>query len=619
MERITTTTAMQKIRESIRRYARRDNWFGFSCSVLVWFFRKGPAAAGRLIVHHRWVKRERKHAVQNACLLMTVPEEELRRQRESSASATLLFSVVTPLYNTPLPFLREMIESVLAQTYPCWELCLADGSDGDHPEVGSLCREYAARDSRVRYSPLPRNEGISANSNACLAMASGDYIALLDHDDLLRPNALYENAKAIRETGADFLYSDEYVFISPDPGNILVTHFKPDFSPEALLTNNYICHLSVFKRSLLESTGGFRPAYDGSQDHDLILRLTDRATRVEHVPGPLYLWRSHSASVASDISAKTYAIEAGRTAVRDFLSSRGIDAQVESVDAYPTMYHVRWPVVGDPSVCVVLDLVSAPRSPAEIFRHVENLRACSGCASLTFAVIVGKPVGAADAPDLRWFVSQEACRPKRLNQVVRQLSADYLLLLDPSLEPLSDGWLREMLMLAQQSPIGAVGARLLFRNRSVRHGGLTLGLGKDRLVGRRFWRYPEEESGYFGQLAVVQDLSAVSGECLLVSREKYEQAGNFREDYRSGLFDADLCLRLRSLGYRNVYCPFSVFIGGRRRRFPLEYGRELPDYREDSEIFRSAWADLLSTPDPFYNPYLSLDHADYHPVPPETR
>ena len=607
------------MREWIRKYARRDNGFGFFCSVLVCFFRKGPAAAGRLIAVRRWFKREHKYSLKNARRLMEVPEEELRRQREASASADLLFSVVTPLYNTPLPFLREMIESVLAQTYPCWELCLADGSDGDHREVGNLCREYAARDPRVRYAPLPRNEGISANSNACLAMASGDYIALLDHDDLFRPNALWENAKAIRETGADFLYSDEYVFISPDISNIFATHFKPDFSPEALLTNNYICHLSVFKRTLLESAGGFRPAYDGSQDHDLILRLTDRASRVVHVPGPLYLWRSHAASVASDISAKTYAIEAGRTAVRDFLASKGIDAQVESVDAYPTMYHVRWPVEGDPSVCVVLDLVSAPRSPAEILRHVETLRACSGCTSLTFAVVVGKPVSAADAPGLGWFVSREACRPKRLNQVVRQVAADYFLLLDPSLEPLSDGWLREMLMLAQQSAIGAVGARLLFRNRSVRHGGLTLGLGKDRLVGRRFWRYPEEDSGYFGQLAVVQDLSAVSGECLLVSREKFEQAGGFSESYRSGLFDVDLCLRLRSFGYRNVYCPFSVFIGGRRRRFPLEYGRELPDYREDSVVFRSAWADLLSVPDPYYNPYLSLDHADFHPVPPETR
>lgn len=607
------------MREWIRKYARRDNGFGFFCSVLVCFFRKGPAAAGRLIAVRRWFKREHKYSLKNARRLMEVPEEELRRQREASASADLLFSVVTPLYNTPLPFLREMIESVLAQTYPCWELCLADGSDGDHREVGNLCREYAARDPRVRYTLLPRNEGISENSNACLAMASGDYIALLDHDDLFRPNALWENAKAIRETGADFLYSDEYVFISPDISNIFATHFKPDFSPEALLTNNYICHLSVFKRTLLESAGGFRPAYDGSQDHDLILRLTDRASRVVHVPGPLYLWRSHAASVASDISAKTYAIEAGRTAVRDFLASKGIDAQVESVDAYPTMYHVRWPVEGDSSVCVVLDLVSAPRSPAEILRHVETLRACSGCTSLTFAVVVGKPVSAADAPGLGWFVSREACRPKRLNQVVRQVAADYFLLLDPSLEPLSDGWLREMLMLAQQSAIGAVGARLLFRNRSVRHGGLTLGLGKDRLVGRRFWRYPEEDSGYFGQLAVVQDLSAVSGECLLVSREKFAQAGGFSESYRSGLFDVDLCLRLRSFGYRNVYCPFSVFIGGRRRRFPLEYGRELPDYREDSAVFRSAWADLLSVPDPYYNPYLSLDHADFHPVPPETR
>ena len=531
------------------------------------------------------------------------------------------FTVVTITYNAER-VLGRTLDSVLAQTYEGVEHLIIDGASTDGTLTMAEAYKRQSDESASAHKVIIQSEpdrGIYDAMNKGLTQASGDYIVLLDHDDLLRPNALYENAKTIRETGADFLYSDEYVFISPDPGNILVTHFKPDFSPEALLTNNYICHLSVFKRSLLESAGGFRPAYDGSQDHDLILRLTDRASRVEHIPGPLYLWRSHSASVASDISAKTYAIEAGRTAIRDFLSSKGIDAQVESVDAYPTMYHVRWPVVDDPSVCVVLDLFSASRSPADIPRYVENLRACSGCASLTFAVIVGKPVAIADAPGLRWFVSPEACRPKRINAVIRQVSADYFLLLEPSLEPLSDNWLREMLMLAQQSSIGAVGARLLFRNRSVRHGGLTLGLGKDRLVGRRFYRYPEEESGYFGQLAVVQDLSAVSGECLLVSWEKYEQVGGFREEYRSGLFDADLCLRFRSLGYRNVYCPFSVFIGGRRRRFPLEYGRELPDYREDSEIFRRTWADLLSAPDPFYNPYLSLDHPDFHPVLPEKR
>ena len=604
---------MREIRETIRRYARRDNWFGFSCSVLVYLFRKGPKAAGKLIVEHIseniWRKKEKEIAFRRLLL----PEEELLRQREAVLPPdAVTFSVVTPLYNTPVPFLREMIDSVAAQTYPRWELCLADGSDDEHGEVGDVCREYAARDNRIRYEKLARNEGISANTNACIRMASGEYIALFDHDDLLLPYALFENAQAIQQTNADFLYSDEYVFISPDSREILSTHFKPDFSPESLLTNNYICHLSVFRRSLLEKAGYFNPAYDGSQDHDLILRLTDCAERVVHIPKPLYLWRSHSASVASDISAKTYAIDAGRRAVRDFLASKGVQAQVESVEAYPTMYHVSYPVSGNPSVCVLLDLTGLSRPPEETEQQIRELEARSGWRNLSFVVINGgRDASARNDENIQWIRSAEPDRPARLNAAIRNAPGDYLLLLDPSLSCCSDGWVLEMLMFAQQDPIGAVGARILFESRQVRHAGLTLGLGKRRLVGRRFFWCPEDQSGYFGQIAVAQDLSAVSGECLLFSRAGFDRVGGFSEAYQNGLFDVDFCLRLSALGLRNIYCPFSVFAGGTPRGFSVDYGTERPGYAADAAVLRSVWAEKLQAPDPFYNPNLSLDRADF--------
>ena len=604
---------MREIRETIRRYARRDNWFGFSCSVLVYLFRRGPKAAGKLIVdrisENIWKKKEKKAAFR----LIQLPEEELRRQREALPSPdAVTVSVVTPLYNTPVPFLREMIDSVVAQTYPRWELCLADGSDDEHGEVGDVCREYAARDSRIRYEKLARNEGISANTNACIRMASGEYIALFDHDDLLLPSALFEAAQAVRRTDADFLYSDEYAFISPDTRNILTTHFKPDFSPEALLTNNYICHLSVFRRSLLEKAGYFNPVYDGSQDHDLILRLTDGAERVVHIPKPLYLWRSHSASVASDINAKTYAIDAGRRAVRDFLASKGVQAQVESVEAYPTMYHVSYPVSGNPSVCVLLDLTGLSRSPEETEQKIRELEARSGWQNLSFVVINGgRDASARDAGDIQWIRSAEPDRPARLNAAVRNAPGDYLLLLDPVLSCCSENWLLEMLMFAVQDPVGAVGARILFAGRQVRHAGLALGLGKQRLVGRRFFRFSETASGYFGQIAVAQDLSAISGECLLFSRAGFDRVGGFSEAYRDSLFDVDFCLRLSALGLRNIYCPFSVFAGGTPRGFSVDYGTERPGYAADAAVFRSVWAEKLRSPDPFYNPNLSLDRADF--------
>ena len=589
---------MKRLREFIRRFARKDNWFGFSCSVIVYFFRKSPKAAGKLIAERHCRNRERRIAFK----MIQLPAEELRLQKEASATESVLFSVITPLYNTPIPFLREMIESVLSQTYPHWELCLADGSDETHQEVETICREYAGQDSRIRYSRLLRNEGISANTNACLQMASGSYLALLDHDDLFLPNALYECTQAIYQTNADFVYSDEYVFVSPSVKNILNTHFKPDFSPESLLTNNYICHLSVFKRTLLDKAGWFRKEYDGSQDHDLILRLTDCAETITHIPKPLYLWRSHSSSVASDISVKSYAIDAGRGAVRAFLESKGIQAEVESVASCPTMYHVVYPIQGNPSVCVILDLVDSGKSAESVQEQVRNLKAFSDYDNIQFAIIVSQDAASRQStPDVQWFSSSETNRPKRLNGIIKTVDSDYLVILDPGLKCKQTGWVREMLMLAQQSGIGAIGARILFDNHRVRHAGLSLGSGKQHVAGRLFFRTPEDEPGYFGSLTIVQNVSAVSAECLMVSRKKYALAGGFSESYQSCLFDVDFCLKLSELQYRNLYCPYSEFIGGKSRSFSADYGKEQKEYPRDSEILRNHWAKQLNSPDPFFS------------------
>ena len=596
---------MNRFRNSLRRLARGDHWFGFGCTVLVHLLRGGPRAAGRVIRDRRRRNRERRSALR----LIRLPEEELRRQREASAGRTMLISVAVPLYNTPAAFLREMIDSVRAQTWPRWELCLADGSGEDHPEVGRICREYAEKDSRIRYRKLEKNGGISENTNACLRMAGGEYVALLDHDDLLLPNALYEAARAVAETGADFLYSDEYLFVSPDPRAILVPHLKPDFAPETLLANNYICHLSVFSRTLYEQAGGFRKEYDGSQDHDLILRLTDRAERVAHIPKPLYLWRSHADSVAADIGAKAYAIGAGRRAVRDFLASKGLRTEVDSVEACPTMYRIRYPAVGEPSVCVVLDCFGSPKPAEALAEQIRDLTARAGWRRVSFAVVTRRPVSGTQAAPVRWFVSGEENRAARLNRVIRETESDYIVLLDPDLRPVSDRWLPELLTLAQQEPAGAVGGKVVFRNGRIRHAGLAIGLGRQRLAGRLF--FGASEPGYFGQLAVMQNLSAVSSECLMVSRQKYEQAGGFPEAYRNGLFDVDFCLTLSALGYRNVFCPFCLFAGGEKRRFSLDYGAERTGYAEDAELFRTRQAERLRVPDPFFHPALSRDHGDF--------
>ena len=326
------------LREKVRKLARGKNGFGFFCSALLCLKREGGKETAALIRRHREEKAFERATRKS---LRPDPAERERRKRDSEMAAGPVFSIAVPVFNPPEDFLREMIRSVQEQDWQKWELLLADGSDGAHSGARRICEEAVSGDPRIRYQKLERNGGISENSNAAMAMAAGDYIVLLDQDDLLVPAALWEAAEAVRETGADFLYSDEAVFASPDPGKILEIHRKEEYSREALLRSNYICHMTAFRRELAEKAGGFRKEYDGSQDHDLFLRLTDAAEKVVHIPKALYFWRSHAGSVAADIGAKDYAVDAGKRAVRDFLKSKGIDAEVESSAECATIYEVR--------------------------------------------------------------------------------------------------------------------------------------------------------------------------------------------------------------------------------------------------------------------------------------
>ena len=294
------------------------------------------------------------------------------------ADARPVFSILVPLYNTPEAFLRDMIESVLAQTFGSTELCLADGSDDAHGYVERVVREYSDEYTGtvllyspvIRYQRLAENKGISANTNACLAMAKGAYIGLLDHDDILHPEALYLYAKEIDAHGADYLYSDETTFAGGDGGTrpkatgafmpqainrMLTMHFKPDYAVDNLRANNYICHFSVFKKELLDGDELFRPQFDGSQDHDMILRLTDRAQTIVHVPRILYYWRSHAGSTAAGIEAKTYAIDAAKGAVADHLKRHGFEHfRITSTRAFETIFKISYEITGNPKISIVI-------------------------------------------------------------------------------------------------------------------------------------------------------------------------------------------------------------------------------------------------------------------------
>ena len=408
-----------------------------------------------------------------------------RREQEENAQFPkgIKFSVLVPLYNTPDSFLKAMIETVQAQTYKNWELCLADGSDKEHSFVGEICKKYAGKDERIKYEKLEKNLGISENTNACIRMATGEYIALFDHDDLLHPSALYEVMRAICEHGADFIYTDENTF-SEEPRDAYNPHFKPDFSPDTLRSYNYICHLSVFSRELLDSVGYFRSEYDGSQDYDLILRLTEKAKKVFHIRKILYYWRAHKNSVAQDVGAKPYTVTAAKKALAAHLERCGLKGEVLD-SSVPTTYHIKYEIDGNPLISVII-----PNKD-----HTDDLDIClkslyEKSSYKNFEVIIVEN----NSTEKETFEYYEAIAQKHGNiKIVKwegnfnysainnfgvnYAKGEFILLLNNDVEIINGSCLEEMLMFAQRKDVGAVGAKLYYSDDTVQHAGVILGLG----------------------------------------------------------------------------------------------------------------------------------------------
>lgn len=521
--------------------------------------------------------------------------QELERQRETGFSEKLLFSILVPLYNTPESFLREMISSVQAQTYGNWELCLADGSDSSHPEVEKICREYGAMDSRIRYRKLEKNLGISDNTNACLELASGDYISLFDHDDLLHPAALFEVMRTVCETGADFVYTDEAIFIG-DLKHIFSVHCKPDFFPDYLRGNNYICHFTSFSRELLNQVGLFQPSLDGSQDHDFILRATEKAKKVVHIPEILYYWRSHPNSVAQDISSKGYAVEAGIKAVKGQLDRLGIPGEVESSELFPSIYHIKYALTSNPLVSVLicgdkcghiqscLEAVTknAGYGPIEILVSGPDQRALRECV--------------AQFPGVR-FVASSSRAVEAYNAAASQAKGEQLLFLDSSCIPVSLDWIQELLMYAQRENAGAVAGKIFDSRDCIAHAGLILGYGTHHTVACPFLREPDGSDGYNGRLYYSQEFQAVSPECVMIPRAVWVRTGGFRDFVLPEHYGADLCLRIRKIGCQILWTPYSVL---KQVYSPRRVPRKT--VAADVRRFQDTWAEELRTVDPFYSP-----------------
>ena len=553
-------------------------------------------------------------------------QEEAKRQREEKFQRMPKISILVPLYNTPENFLREMIESVTNQTYENWELCLADGSDKEHGMVAEIVKEYqkkekdSGKEDRILYLKLKKNEGISGNTNQCLAMATGEYIGLFDHDDVLHPSVLYEYVKVINEKQADYIYCDETTFKSGDINKMLTMHFKPDYAIDNLRANNYICHFSVFARKLLDGTELFRPRFDGSQDHDMILRLTDRAQKVVHVPKLMYYWRSHPGSTAADISAKPYAIEAAKGAVADHLKRHGFEHfQISSTRAFDTIFKIRYQILGSPKISIVIAnkdhkedlkrcitsifekstyenyeiiIVENNSNQQEIFDYYDELKENERIKVLTFEgdfnYSAVNNLGAANA------------------------EGEYILLLNNDTQVITVNWMEELLMYAQREDVGAVGAKLYYGDKTIQHAGVVLGLGTHRTAGHSHYKQHRDNLGYMGRLCYAQNVSAVTGACLLVKKTLFEEVGGLDESFAVSLNDVDFCLKLREKGYLNVFTPFAELYHFESISRGLDdNGEKAQRYNKESEQFRTKWKDVLAAGDPYYNINFSLDRSDF--------
>lgn len=553
------------------------------------------------VKYHKWFLAHR------------VTEQELEKQRNHKFTYNPKISIVIPLFNTKQVFLKDIVDSVLYQSYPNWELCLADGST--IASVGEYIKKNY-NDERIVYKKLEKNEGIAGNTNVALSMATGDFVLLSDHDDILERDALFEMVKLYNEhPDLDIIYTDED--LTDETGKrFLSPRFKPDYNPDFLCSVNYICHIFAVKKSIMDQVGGFRSEYDGAQDWDLILRCCEQSEHIGHVPRILYHWRAHQESTAGNIDSKQYAIDAGRKAVSDHFERLGIKAELEYTDIF-VMFRPKLIPSGEPKVSIIIPnkdqketlktcvdsifakstysnyeiiIVENNSSTEEIFAYYDDLEK-------TYANIkVVKYEGDFNYSKINNFGASYAL-------------GEYLILLNNDTEVISPDWMERMVGLCQRENTGVVGAKLYYPDDTVQHCGVVVGLGG--FAGHVLMLASPQDAGYFGRLKAVQDISVVTAACLMIKRSVYDEIGGLDEDFIVALNDVDLCLKVRSTGKLVVLDPGIELYHYESKSRGLEETPERHErFKNEIARFRKKWKDILEQGDPYYNPNLTLVDGD---------
>ena len=555
-----------------------------------------------------------------------VPDEAaLEKQRHHHFEYSPLISVAVPAYRTPEKFLAQMIDSLLAQTYGNWELCIANGSPEDSA-MKKVLEEYTKKDSRIRVSELTENKGIAGNTNAALEMAQGEFVGLLDHDDLLAPNALYEIVRALDEDrNLDAVYTDEDK-VTTELDEHFQPHLKPDFNLDLLRSNNYICHFFVVRRSIVQKVGGFCQEFDGAQDHDFIFRCIETAEKVGHIPEILYHWRTHKASTADNPASKMYAFDAGKRAIEAHLKRTGTEGIVSHTPDLG-FFRVKYPVQGQPLVSVII-----PNKDEK-----ETLKACIDSIREkteypNYEIIIVENNSTTDeifqyykelSQDsrirlLRW--KKEFNYSAINNYGVCHANGEYLLFLNNDVTVITPGWIKELLGVCQRPEVGAAGVKLIYPDNTIQHAGCVIGLGG--IAGHMFVDMPANRTGYLHKASILQDMSAVTAACMMMKRTAFEEAGGFTEKLPVAFNDVDLCLKVRKNHKLIVYDPYVQLYHMESKTRGAEDNKEkVRRFQEEIEYMRCQWIDILKKGDPYYNKNLSLTKWNYslRPLPGMTK
>ncbi len=578
-------------------------------------------AAGQLQVrpsetsYRNWLRRHRLTEADRRAIAAHIGRFQLRP----------LISVLMPVYNTPAALLRQSIGSVKAQLYPDWELCVVDDASTD-PQTRKCLEELASSDSRVRVHFRTANGHISAASNDAIAMAKGDFVALVDHDDVLSEQALYQVAVELdRHPDADIVYTDEDKIFSENPNareeRHGEPHFKPAWNPDLLYSQNYVSHLGVYRTELVRRVGGFREGFEGSQDYDLLLRcVAAEARNIRHIPAVLYHWRASSGSTASSGLQKKYASDRGLKALEDHFRSLGSGAAKVEEGRFPTTYHVKFPIPDPPpKVSIIIPTCNQHRL---LRQCIESVRAKTTYPNYELVVIDNRSDEPATLDYLAELERSGSAQVLRYaqpfnysainNWAVEQVDGELIAMMNNDIEVISPQWLTEMVSHALRPDVGAVGAKLYYWDDTIQHAGVITGLGG--VAGHSHKHYSRHESGYFRRLFLTQNVSAVTGACLVVRREAYLRAGGLDSERLAIAFnDVDFCLRLKALGLRNVWTPYAeLYHHESASRGPEDSPEKVVRFQQEIARMKERWGDRLLS-DPYYSPRLTLDREDFTP------